>query len=247
MQQLHHSFIGYSCTQLSSTQVLRAVCPNGYNVFHVPSPPQLQVFLSLFFSLWCLTSPLLAHSRYLLLMLFLNDFPSLRDGFSISQLCSAPDTFFLTTSLSNLCPSLLHLTFPPLSSFPAPLPSAALPWHATWTEERGVGSEWVHVASMTNADRACFAALGMKLPKEWQPHGPAASHLVVRLARLYKVCMGFQSGRRCTVFHKFITWPDLGKFTQYKAQSLYEYYLYTKFWRNQNISKAQFSIFLFRL
>lgn len=45
------------------------------------------------------------------------------------------------------------------------------------------------------------------------------------------------------IFHKCTSWQDLGKFTQYKAQSIYEYYLYTKFWRSQNISNAQFSIF----
>ena len=114
---------------------------------------------------------------------------------------------------SKLYPSLLHPTCPPFSSLSTPLPSAALPWHAAGMEEHGVGSEWVHVASMTNAGRAGFAALEMKLSKEWQPYGQTSSHLVMRLARLYNVCMRIQRGRKCMIFHKFITWPDLGKFT----------------------------------
>lgn len=58
-----------------------------------------------------------------------------------SQLCSAPDTIFFTTSLSNLYSPLLHPTFLLLFPFSTPLPSAALPWHATGMEEYGVGLE----------------------------------------------------------------------------------------------------------
>lgn len=156
----------------------------------------------------------------------------------------------LTPSFS---PHLLQTSTPhafipaPSPSFLTALPSAGLPWHTTGMEERGVGSEWVHVTSMTNAGRACFAAFGMELPKDWQPQGQAASHLVRRLVRLYKVCVRFQRGRRYMIYQKFVTWPDLYKFTQYKAPSLHEYDLYPKFWRSQNISKAQFSVFLFCL
>lgn len=73
--------------------------------------------------------------------------------------------------------------------------------------------------SMTNDGRACFAVPGMKLPHKAATWSRSIT-LVVRLARLYKVCMRFQRRRKYDFSQ--VCNLDVGKFAQYKAQCSYK-------------------------
>lgn len=83
--------------------------------------------------------------------------------------------------------TLLHPTFPPLSPFPTPPPSASLHQHA----ER-VGSEWVLTRPMAITGRTWNSGLVMKLLKEWQPCGQEGYYLIMRLRKLYRAYMRFR-------------------------------------------------------
>lgn len=97
----------------------------------------------------------------------------------------------LTSSFHHISFKHLSLTppshLPPLSSFPSPLPRAALPWHAAGTEEGGVSSEWVHDQCWQSMLCCNWNEAAQRVAATWS----GASCLVMKLR--------FQECRRCMI------------------------------------------------
>lgn len=172
------------------------------------------------------------------------DFPSLSSVRLLTPSFS-PHLFQAFTPHSSIPPS--HPLLISYSTSKCSCPAAWRRDRRTWCGLR-MGARGIRDRHWQSMLCCAWDEAAQRAAATWSSSIPFSCGTGKTLQSVYQVSERYdfsQVSSLCMIFHKFITWSDLGKLTQYKAQSLYDYGLYTIFWRSQNFSKAQFSTFIF--